>query len=646
MSISREEFLQNLGESGLFPSGELLRLLSELPGNGDGSFLAQQLIDGGQLTRDQADAVLNRQFDKLRFGNYDVLTRLGAGGMGTVYKARHRRLKRIVALKVPSPEVVTSASFIQRFTRECETLAQLTHPNIVMAFDADEAGGAPFLVMEFVDGRDLATEVLQNGPLSGGAAVSAILQAARGLAYAHTRGIIHRDVKPSNLLRDVDGNVKVADLGLARLTNSRRTLGGSGVSQVGAVVGTLDFMSPEQALDSSNIDHRADIYSLGCTLFFLLMGRPPYEGATPMAALLRHSTASIPSLREERPDLPAELDAIFQRMLCKSPDERYSSMKEVVRALEGLAGLTNLPPLTAPPPASATDTELSPTVQLTPGKRRNDPAAATPAAAPAAASATAIDRAVIIAEPSRTLAAIIRNYLQQLGREEVHCTTFGREALALLTRTKARVLLSAMHLADMTALELARALRGDPATAGVGLIVVTSQTDAGQASPLAKDDRTALMYKPFDQEELAQSLARVTGQPGGEPESFSHRPVAEMHVLIVDDSNSARSHVQAVLRGLGFTRFSEAKTGAEAVPLLGQKHFDLIVTDYNMPEMNGEELTLFIRRQPALANVPIVLFTTETDPGLHERVRQAGVSAICPKSFKPEVVRGVLTRLL
>ena len=175
----------------------------------------------GQLTVFQADALLAGRLPELCIGNYIVLDRLGAGGMGTVFKARHRRMKRIVALKILSRESAGQSSFAQRFQREVETIAQLTHPNIVMAFDADEAQSGLYLVMEFVDGRDLGSEVAAGGPLSTADATDCTLQAARGLAYAHHHGVVHRDVKPANLLRDAAGLVKVADLGLARLRPSR-----------------------------------------------------------------------------------------------------------------------------------------------------------------------------------------------------------------------------------------------------------------------------------------------------------------------------------------------------------------------------------------------------------------------------------------
>ena len=213
--------------------------------------------------------------------------------MGTVFKARHRRMNRVVALKVLSRDTAGQSSFAQRFQREVETVAQLAHPNIVMAYDAGESENGLYLVMEFVDGHDLGSEVAQRGPLSAADAVECIIQAAGGLACAHDRGVVHRDVKPANLLRDAAGVVKVADLGLAQLNNPETNSVNASLTQAGSILGTVDYMAPEQALDAATVDHRVDIYSLGCTLFFLLTGRPMYS-----AELAHGPAAETPRRRD------------------------------------------------------------------------------------------------------------------------------------------------------------------------------------------------------------------------------------------------------------------------------------------------------------------------------------------------------------
>src|SRR5262245_12350875 len=301
--LSREQFFQNLSDSGLFTQEEVSKArvtLSEVEAP-DGEAAARQLIAGGKLTSFQAAAVRERRFEGLVIGNYEVLDRLGQGGMGTVFKARHRRMKRVVAIKVLSREVAKSENFIKRFQREVEAVARLNHPNIVMAYDADEAEVGHFLVMEFVNGRDLASEVQKRGSLRAAEALDCTLQAARALEYSHSQGNIHRYIKPANRLRDFSGLVKVADLGLARFEESGgKPDDASALTQAGTIMGTADYMSPEQAMGAANIDHRTDIYSLGCTLCFLLLGKPPYQGPTMMAVLLKHRDAPIPSLAAAR----------------------------------------------------------------------------------------------------------------------------------------------------------------------------------------------------------------------------------------------------------------------------------------------------------------------------------------------------------
>lgn len=214
--LSREVFLRNLKDSGIVPAEAIVTVLASrpTPASSDGAVLAQSLIDAGLLTTFQCEAIKERRFSDLRIGVYEVLACIGGGGMGTVYKARHPHMKRIVAIKVLQPSLCADQSFIKRFQREVETAARLMHPNIVIAHDAGQAEASYFLVMEYVNGCDLSTQVEQTGACSITVAVHAILQAARGLAYAHGQGVIHRDIKPSNLLRDPDGTVKVTDLGL------------------------------------------------------------------------------------------------------------------------------------------------------------------------------------------------------------------------------------------------------------------------------------------------------------------------------------------------------------------------------------------------------------------------------------------------
>ena len=269
-----------------------------------------------------------------KLGAYTVLKQIGAGGMGHVYQARHETMDREVALKVLAPKLVDSPDGVRRFHREIKAAAKLEHPNIVTAHDAGEQDGLHYLVMQYVDGRDLASYVKSKGPLSIKQALQCTLQAAKGLEYAHRKGIIHRDIKPHNLLVDRAGTVKLLDLGLARLEIESTDNAVTELTASGVFMGTVDYMAPEQSLDTRNADARADIYSLGCTLWFLLTGKAVYEGDTLMKRVIAHRDAPIPSLRDLSAQVPEPLDRVFRKMLAKQPDDRFQSVQEVIQALQ------------------------------------------------------------------------------------------------------------------------------------------------------------------------------------------------------------------------------------------------------------------------------------------------------------------------
>ena len=279
---------------------------------------------------------------------YRLLEKLGEGGMGTVYKAQHTRLNRLVALKMLPACRMDHEPSIARFAREIEAVGKLDHPNIVRAFDAGEDDEVHYLVMELVDGVDLHRLVKQNGPLPIAEACAIVRQAALGLQHAHEHGLVHRDVKPSNLLLSRDGTVKVLDLGLALLQGESRRQ--EELTSTGQVMGTLDYIAPEQASDSHLVDVRADVYSLGCTLFKLLTGRAPFADSqhdSALKKLLAHAQDTPPALGELRADAPGELAETLQRMLAKDPDHRPATPADVAAVLEPAAAGADLPALAA-----------------------------------------------------------------------------------------------------------------------------------------------------------------------------------------------------------------------------------------------------------------------------------------------------------
>lgn len=269
-------------------------------------------------------------------GDYRILSPLGGGGMGAVYRAVHERMGREVALKVLKPEIQNNEALRQRFDREVRAAARLSHPNVVAALDARSHEGVHFLVTELVEGSDLDHHVRQHGPLNVPQAVDVLLQAAKGLAYAHAQGVIHRDIKPANLLLSREGVVKILDMGLARLESDDADRKDSGLTDTGVVMGTAAYMPPEQARDTRRADARSDIYSLGCTLHFLLTGRPVYAGVSQVDTILSHVNQPVPSLRQIDSRVPASLDTLFQTMIAKDPDARIQTAKEVADRLSQL----------------------------------------------------------------------------------------------------------------------------------------------------------------------------------------------------------------------------------------------------------------------------------------------------------------------
>jgi len=299
--------------------------------------LAGELVKRRWLTAHQARVLLAGNPQELLLGSYVVLERLGEGGMGSVFKARHQKLDRTVAVKMIRKDKDGSPDAVRRFRREIEAASRLQHPNIVQALDADQNGDALFLVMELVEGTDLARLVKKNGPLPVGQACNAIRQAALGLQHAHEKGLVHRDIKPANLMVSKAGVVKVADLGLARWKREEGEESASrGITREGSVIGTVDYLAPEQATDSRSVDIRADLYSLGCAFYYLLTGQVPFPGGQAIEKLYRHRFEEPKPLAEVRPETPAAVIAVVRRLMAKKPEERYQTPAEVATELEQL----------------------------------------------------------------------------------------------------------------------------------------------------------------------------------------------------------------------------------------------------------------------------------------------------------------------
>jgi serine/threonine protein kinase len=363
-----DEFLDVLAESGLVDEKRLEAFLeqwyvaSSVPENP--RELAEDMLKAGLITPFQKDNLLQgKRHGYIIADKYILLGHLGAGGMGSVYLCEHKVMRRRVALKVLPPALVAKdPEYLERFHREARAAAALDHPNIVRAHDVDQDDKFHFLVMEYVEGTNLHDLTLKEGPLDVQRAADYIAQAATGLEHAHEAGLVHRDIKPSNLLVDRKGTVKILDMGLALFFQEK----GESLTQqydASAVLGTADYLAPEQVGDSHGVDIRADIYSLGLTFFFLLTGKSPYgEEGTVAQKLLWHQLRPAKSVREFRPDVPEELAAIIDKMIAKKPAQRFQTPGEVVEALAPWAqGLADAVEAEEAPPAGQETVDFTPT---------------------------------------------------------------------------------------------------------------------------------------------------------------------------------------------------------------------------------------------------------------------------------------------
>lgn len=360
MSESAQEVLHELTAAGLLSSDQATKYGADIQTGAE--VLLRKLIKDGHITEYQAQKFRDGKASDIYFGDYVVIDKLGQGGMGTVLLARHRRMDRQVAIKVLPVTVLESKDAVARFYQEVKVAAHLTHPNIVLSYDASEHHGFHYLVMEYVPGHDLAEVLCQLGPIPIPMALDYIAQAAKGLDYAHRKGVVHRDIKPSNLLLNDEGVIKILDMGLARLgTTINQEV--TQLTTTGQVMGTVEYMSPEQAEDTRQADERSDIYSLGCTLYRLLTGRSPFSRDTVVKTILAHRGDSIPIIETGFPE-DDEVNELFRRMVAKNPEDRFQSTSMLIEALEqldrggSLFELAETPIVVSPPPSQHSPNSL------------------------------------------------------------------------------------------------------------------------------------------------------------------------------------------------------------------------------------------------------------------------------------------------
>jgi serine/threonine protein kinase len=327
-----DQFLDVVKKSGVLEESRLVARIDQLfaspspPENP--TSLAGVLVREGLLTRWQADQFLQGKCRGFQIGAYHILDRLGSGGMSCVYLCKHQVMPLRVAIKVLPTSMGDDDTLLKRFYREARASVALDHPHVIHAYEINQTADFHYMVLEYVDGKTLEDIVLREGPLSVPRAVKYIRQAAAGLQYIHQTGLVHRDIKPGNLLLHyAKDSIKILDMGLARFFNDNDELLTRGV------LGTVDYFAPEQTLDSHAVDIRADIYGLGGTFSFLLTGCPPFEGASVIEKIQGHRRREPRPIRTVRPDVPEALVAVVQKMMAKDPGQRYQIPAEVGQAL-------------------------------------------------------------------------------------------------------------------------------------------------------------------------------------------------------------------------------------------------------------------------------------------------------------------------
>jgi len=341
------QLFQGLRAASLLTNAQVDVVAKELlPRMTDPRALARELLKRNWVTPYQINQLFLDRGPDLNLGPYVLLERVGEGGMGQVFKARHRKLNRNVALKVIRRDKLGNAEAVRRFYREVQAASKLDHPNIVTAIDADEVNGNCYFAMEFVEGATLSKLVKQGGPLAVALACEYMRQVTLGLQHAYEKGLVHRDIKPSNIVVQSGGSraeapplVKILDMGLARVLHPDGTEASAELTQAHAILGTPDYISPEQARDAHAADTRSDLYSLGCTFHFALTGEVPFPANSAMEKLLKHYLEEPPRVEALRPEVPVAVGQIVRKLMAKSPDKRFQTPAQLGRALEALLGV-------------------------------------------------------------------------------------------------------------------------------------------------------------------------------------------------------------------------------------------------------------------------------------------------------------------
>ncbi len=450
--------------------------------------LLSQMVEQKLLTDYQAARIASGKTFGLLLGNYRVLDRLGAGGMGILFKAEHVYMRRLAAIKVLPCSLMQEQSDgdLHRFHSEVRAVAQLQHPNIVNAVDAGQVtSGDPdatvihYYAMEYVEGRDLEALIEDEGSLAPVRACTLIFQVAGALNEAHKHNLVHRDIKPANVMVTPEGQAKLLDFGLVRHFRHRMT-------EPGTALGTVDYMAPEQARDASAVDIRADIYGLGGVLFWCLTGRPPFSGEGNMAQLLtQRQTQTPPSIRTLRPDVPAELDAVVTRMMACRPDDRYPTPQAV---MNGLLPFLEAQSLNHPPPTCTAQPSLLDAIHL-------DGGTASPR----------VNR-VLIADDEAPIRMMCRH---ALAAEGIHCEEArdGLEALTALGAGPFDLLITDWKMPGLTGPELCQKVRENPPTPHFKIMLISGHVTDSDLAQILGSGADDCLTKPFSLNQMVRTRA-------------------------------------------------------------------------------------------------------------------------------------------